>query len=731
MRKLVWFTLGFAASCAFFTYGRAPLLLVLPLIVLLLPLVTKSKRKEKTLLSLLGVILGLTWCFRFEAAVLKPVHALDGQTAEASIRCDTYPVETDYGLRTEGTIRLGNRDYGVLCYLKPDTEIAPGMILSGSFRFRVTAPGASADSVHYQGRKIFLLAYPRGTVTVTQDEKNWQDHAQEFRQKLLVLLEAALPRDAAQFARALLLGDSTGLDYETLTDLTVSGIRHIVAVSGLHVAILFSLVNDASFRRRTVTAILLAPVLVVFAAMTGFTPSVSRACIMSGLMLLAGLVKRVYDAPSALCVAALVLLVGNPLAVASGSFQLSFASVAGIFLFSTRLRGWFYPRLRPRLPESVARYLTVSLSVTLGATVLTVPLSALQFGAFSLVSLVTNILALWVVSFLFYGLVGLCIVSLFWPAAVPLLAVPVTALIRYILICAGFMADFPLASVYTRSHYITLWLIFVYVLLVLWQTKSRRIPEALCGCLGFSLCLALAASWAEPMMDDTRITVLDVGHGQSILLQTEGRNFLIDCGGSTDAMAADAAAEALLSQGISRLDGFIITHSDSDHAGGAGELLTRVSTELLILPAVWEGEDLPAGETVYASEELLLTAGTAKIHIYPAEAPSNDNENSLCILFDGENCDILVTGDRSGSGEMSLLEHTAIPDVDVLIAGHHGSKLATSEELLHAARPEIVCISAGDDNAFGHPAPELLERLEAFGCTVYRTDLQGDIIIRR
>ena len=100
-------------------------------------------------------------------------------------------------------------------------------------------------------------------------------------------------------------------------------------------------------------------------------------------------------------------------------------------------------------------------------------------------------------------------------------------------------------------------------------------------------------------------------------------------------------------------------------------------------------------------------------------------------MFDGENCDILVTGDRSGSGEMSLLEHTAIPDVDVLIAGHHGSKLATSEELLHAARPEIVCISAGDDNAFGHPAPELLERLEAFGCTVYRTDLQGDIIIRR
>ena len=100
-------------------------------------------------------------------------------------------------------------------------------------------------------------------------------------------------------------------------------------------------------------------------------------------------------------------------------------------------------------------------------------------------------------------------------------------------------------------------------------------------------------------------------------------------------------------------------------------------------------------------------------------------------MFDTEKCDILITGDRDGFGERSLLRHADIPDVDVLVAGHHGSKHATCEELLSAVRPEIVCISAGKDNSFGHPAPELLERLENFGCTVYRTDLHGDILIRR
>ena len=156
-----------------------------------------------------------------------------------------------------------------------------------------------------------------------------------------------------------------------------------------------------------------------------------------------------------------------------------------------------------------------------------------------------------------------------------------------------------------------------------------------------------------------------------------------------------------------------------------------MKVNLLVLPPVYSELSLDAEQILYAQEDLLLTAGDTEIHVFASSIPGNDNENSLCILFDTEKCDILITGDRDGFGERSLLRNAHIPDVDVLVAGHHGSKHATCEELLTAVRPEIVCISAGRNNLFGHPAADLLQRLAEFGCSVYRTDLQGDLTIRR
>ena len=99
-------------------------------------------------------------------------------------------------------------------------------------------------------------------------------------------------------------------------------------------------------------------------------------------------------------------------------------------------------------------------------------------------------------------------------------------------------------------------------------------------------------------------------------------------------------------------------------------------------------------------------------------------------MFQPESCDILITGDRSEAGEEELMQHTDLPDLEILIAGHHGSRTSTSWELLDETRPEIVIISVGADNRYGHPTWETLERLKLFGCNVYRTDLEGTIIFR-
>jgi competence protein ComEC len=110
---------------------------------------------------------------------------------------------------------------------------------------------------------------------------------------------------------------------------------------------------------------------------------------------------------------------------------------------------------------------------------------------------------------------------------------------------------------------------------------------------------------------------------------------------------------------------------------------------------------------------------------------NSDNESGLCVLFQTENCAILITGDRNGFGERMLMRSIEIPELDVLVVGHHGAGDSACEELLSAATPEYAIISVGEDNFYGHPAEETLDRLRAFGCIIYRTDLHGTVIIGR
>ena len=738
MRILVWFTIGFSAACAAGAYGELPALLSgisLALGLLLLLISGRRFHFRIAALLLLGISLGSFWFARFEGSSLAQLSDYDGQVVETQIRCSGFPEETDYGIRVEGSVTLDGREQPVLVYLDDTVTPEPGMTLSGPFRFRLTAPGGQRESSYYQGEGIFLLAYQTDDLMISDGDPGLRDFPAILRRQIIAILEQSLPEDTASFAKALLIGDSSDLSYEIQTDFSVSGIRHIVAVSGLHVSILFSLINLSTFRRRFLSVLVGFPVLALFAAVTGFTPSVCRACIMSGLMLLSALFHREYDGPSALSLAALVLLLVNPLVITSVGYQLSFASVAGIFLFSGSIRKWllgfFSGKKGGKIRKRIVDWFTLSVSVTLGATVATVPLCAMYFGTVSLAAVLTNLLVLWAVSLIFYGLILLCLLAGIFPAVGVALGNLVSWLIRYVLLIAKIIGNFPLAAVYTRSRYIVFWLVFVCILLAVFLLSKNKKPVTLCCCAVLGLCLSLLASWMEPRLDDVRFTVLDVGQGQCLLLQSEGRNFLVDCGGSSDETAADIAAQTLLSQGIPSLDGMILTHLDRDHAGGAEKLLTRIPADLLILPPVHTDMDLPAGQTLYGCSDLCLEFGEVKMMIYSGSFAGSNNENSICILFDTKNCDILVTGDRSGFGERLLLRKAHIPDVDVLVAGHHGSKNATCEELLLAAKPEIVCISVGAGNAYGHPAPELLERLKTFGCSVYRTDLHGDILIRR
>ena len=736
MRDLVYLTLGFALSCGGKTYGLSMpwMFAMMGSSVLLCGIMAREQRIRRGAVAVLGCILGLVWFRGYDVRYLNLAANLDGQTRDTVIRVEDYSYETAYGMAFDGEVMLADQRYQVTVYLDSGEPLEPGMQVMGSFRFRFTAPGGREESRYHQGKGIFLLAYQKGEVSRISAAPANRDFPAILRQRIKIIIDTTFADGTAPFAKALLLGDTLDLSYETDTDFKISGIRHVVAVSGLHVSILFALISSLTLQNRWLTALVGFPVLAMFAAVAGFTPSVSRACLMSALMLLALLANREYDGPAALSFAVLVILMVNPLAITSVSFQLSVSSVAGIYLFCPGIHTWLmscFGEVKGK-GNLWMRWIASSVATTLSATTLTTPISAYYFGTVSLIGVVTNLLTLWVISFVFYGITAVCLLHLFWAGGASLLAKLISLPIRYVLLVAHWMAKFPLEAVYTESVYISAWLLFVYALLGIFLISKKRKPVLLSCCAVLGLCAALLASWLEPLLYDVQFSVLDVGQGQCLLLQTEGKTVMIDCGGDSDTRTADIAAEALLSRGIARLDVLVLTHLDRDHAGAAENLLSRVPTELLILPAVRSEIAYPPGtQVLYAQKDLQLALGSGEIRVFAPTFPGNSNEMSLCLLLDTKKCDILVTGDRSGFGERALLRNAAFPHVDVLMAGHHGSANSTCEELLDAVRPEIVCISLSADNSYGHPAPELLQRLQQFGCTVYRTDLHGTITIRR
>jgi competence protein ComEC len=293
-----------------------------------------------------------------------------------------------------------------------------------------------------------------------------------------------------------------------------------------------------------------------------------------------------------------------------------------------------------------------------------------------------------------------------------------------------------MAAVYTKSVYIILWLILCYVLLAVFLRSKKKYPWFLGSCMGVMLCVAVFVSWLEPRLDPYRFTALNVGQGQCLLLQSGSKVYVIDCGGDSPEQVADDAAATLLSYGITRLDGVILTHYDADHAAGTDYLLARISADKLYLPVSGDVEEMAHYAQRYAdsiqwiADDTQFSDGNIKFSLFPAGATATGNESSMSVLCQVQKCDILITGDMSATGERRLVEEQNLPDLEVLVVGHHGSKTATTLELLHATTPDVAVISVSAENNYGHPAKETLARLRLFGCSIFRTDEMGTVIIK-
>ncbi len=749
MRLLMLFTIGFCAGsgfCAYVVWDQSALWPLLAAFCFLLFLLCQIIHKRPMLVAsvcLLGATVSVLWYWGYDSFYLSDARKLDQVTTTAEVMVGDYGFDSGYGVAADGKMEIHGKSYNVRIYLYEEAALAPGDRVRGEFRFRYTGAGGELGSSFHQGDGIFLLGYSRGTWEVESAESGSVRYFPvRLRERVLGIIDGIFPGDTEPFASALLLGDDSGLTYQENTVLKLSGIRHVVAVSGQHLVILMAAIMMLSGRSRRIACYLSIPATILFSAMAGLTPSILRACVMQLVVMGAFLSKRDYDAPTALSFAVLLMVAANPLAITSVSLQLSVGSIIGMFLYSSRIykrmREWYF--FKDIDPQSLAgkflHWVIGSLSVTLGAMVVTVPLSAVYFRTVSLIGMLTNLLTLWLITFVFYGIITTVVVGAIWSAAGNILGKILSVPIQFILGVSGELSRVPGGCLYLRNETIVWACIIAYVvLLTMLYWKQLRVWMGTCmiTCVLF---LGILSSWTKPAEDHWRMTMLDVGQGQCILLQSGDRTYMVDCGGDYAEGTADVACETLLSMGISRLDGLILTHFDRDHTCGAQYLLSRIQVDILMLPEEAEhafGEFL-AEETrqsaIVVSQDISFTWNDASLTVFAANGGDYGNEMSLCVLFQSKNCDILITGDRPVETELALLFHRQIPELDYLVAGHHGAQTSTGDALLRYLKPKTVLISCGKNNRNGHPSAALLARLKEHGCKILRTDLQGTITIR-
>lgn len=750
MRKLATVCCGFCAAVYLSVYVipqgwrwiAALILTALGALSLLLP-----HHRRVCMLLALSAAVGCMWTWSHAAFVLEPADRLAGETRTVTARVVSLPEEHDYGTRvyvrleTEPAVRAMLYDYD-----HDAAALRPGDRIAAEVRFSSAQTLYGEQTDRYTAKGVFVRGYFRSAPQLLSHGAAWRYFPLYLSRDVQELTRRCFPSDSAAFFCALLTGDKNDLyaQQALYDDLCTAGLQHIVAVSGMHVAFLTTLVHCFAGRRRSV--VLGIPVLAVFVLMAGCTPSVVRAAFMQVVLLLSVPLRREADSITSLSVILAALLAVNPASAASVSLQLSFASVAGLLLFSQRLyeamllHAGAYAEGNGAAARAL-RGLCGSVAATLSAIVFSTPLAAIHFGSVPLLSPVTNLLCLTPVAFCFAAGWVVCLLGAIWLPLGQLAGWLVAWPLRWVMLVVRLISRVPYAAVYTGGALVGWWLAGVYLVLVvcaLRRRAGRRIRPLLTGGVCAALLAGLLAGNAVYWSAVPRMTMLDVSQGQSIALFSGWDTVVIDCGSNgTPEDAGTHMTQYLRSCGRQRVTLLLLTHLHADHADGAARLIRQMRVRMLVLPADAENNAGLLDGILAAADEVgtrvfqirdsaELSVGSLSLRLW---CGGKQGAREMAILSSRGAFDLLVTGDLELAAERELVRKVDLPKCEVMVAGHHGSKYASSDELIEAADPDVALISVGY-NTYGHPTPEALARYAAHGVAVLRTDEQGNIVLR-
>ena len=550
----------------------------------------------------------------------------------------------------------------------------------------------------------------------------------------------------AALVRALVTGDRVDLDRDGMyDDMKAVGLAHMVAVSGSHLAVVAALAGGAMKRfgvPKRLATVLMCLFYGAYAVFTGLSAPVIRAAAMSCIVVSSFWARRRSSALAALSACVCVLIGLNPHNALSLSFFLSAASTFGVIVFTPLFASWLDRACAGRCASVCEAF-----ALTAAASLPIAPATVAVFSRIALIAPLANLAAAPVFSLLLVGGMAALPVCAAAPwaqqAVLGALAFPAEALCA----AAAFSAGLPYSSLPATGDIVSAGALAACVVAALWAWWPAPSTRTIRGLACAAAALALAWFAFAPFAAQDEVVMLDVGQGDAVLVRSGGASLLVDTGNREQMLLS-----ALARHGVSSVDGVLVSHHDDDHCGCLETLAPYLSGDVFLADGVLScgcddcGElSETAREAAGASRVRTLRAGDAVqvgrfscTAVWPYEfEEEGGNADSLCLLveYDAQGdripeTSVLLTGDAEASQIREMLDRAGIVRVDILKAGHHGSKAGVDEGFADRVKAKVALISAGANNRYGHPSPEALEEFDRAGMRVFRTDEQGDVTCR-
>lgn len=637
------------------------------------------------------------------------------------------------------------------------TQWTRGRRVSGPIRLRepdlTRNPGSPSEAWQIMTRRFDLIGSVKsGALLSVSRGPWWQDAAARVRAHVRSTTRTWLaPHSASTHAvvTAILIGDRAGLDDDVTRRLQAAGTFHVIAISGGNVAMLTAMcfvVLRVLTRSLVLPVVLTTVVVLAYGVVVGGEPSVTRAVIAAVIYLLLRLTGISPRPVNLLGIVAVVCVLIEPMAVIDVGAWLSFGATFGLIVV--------LPRLLDVVRLPVWNWLRAALLATIAAELLIMPVTAGVFSRVGVAGVVLNLAAIPAMAVVQFAGLTLCVWTMVTDVGAPLIAV-VAHLATVVLLGSAALVDLaPWMS--WRVPPSSLWWTFTYYGVLagaLFATSSRwrKRGAAAAGVLLVVIVSAPFVPVARPATGWMRVSMLDVGQGDAIVVQLPGgRSMLVDAGGTpggTYDVGGRVVTPAVWALGERRITYLALSHGDLDHVGGARRVVDDLAPD-----EIWEGiavetsQELQAlrrdaharhvaWRRVLAGHEVEL--GGVQISVRHPAPPDWQrvrvrNDDSLVLEVRFGDVSFLLTGDAGQEFErrpVPASPHGGPPRIRVLKVAHHGSRTSTAASFLDGYSPRVALISTSAANMFGHPAPQVVARLHERDVHVYRTDRHGAVIV--